>query len=196
MDKQIQRFLQKYSKQKNNFNTNVQRAELILRNKSFLKELEQIKEDLGIEEFLEVWKILDSRNKKTALVEKKITKEDVRTLGEKKIPQILGKNSRKSLKLFKAFQLRWKSFCEKWNIRPNWDGNLKSLKSYLKVPIELYWVKDTGQKDSALLLRINNWTTQEDIKRIWPRIEEYQNRLWKKEEKKARFRENSLQIPC
>ncbi len=55
-------------------------------------------------------------------------------------------------------KLRWDRFCEKWHINPGWDGNINSLKKYLKAPVEIYWVegkKNLGPGQNYLIGNLN-----------------------------------------
>lgn len=62
----------------------------------------------------------------------------------------------------------------------------------MEPPVEFYWIE--GKKDvaPAFLMRINNWTTLRDLKGVWTQVEEFQNQIWKKQEKKTNFARDLL----
>jgi hypothetical protein len=82
---------------------------------------------------------------------------------------------------------KWKQFCQRWNISPNWDGNLSSLQKCLGRPVELYWIEGEQEGAPTLLIEVNNWTTLKDVRAAWGEVEDLQNEIWKKQEKKTNF---------
>jgi hypothetical protein len=66
-----------------------------------------------------------------------------------------------------------------------WDGKLETLAKYMEPPIEFYWLE--GKKGNApiFLLRVNNWTILDDIKRAWGQVSKYQNEICEKKERRA-----------
>ena len=102
----------------------------------------------------------------------------------------------------------WNIFCHKWKIKIGWNGDLRNLESEIRDTPIIYFdhaaagvpekLEDGPDSlDPALVfepvllkqfihLKIEEWTTLEDIKKIWPEIEKFQRKIFShKSEKKA-----------
>ena len=86
-----------------------------------------------------------------------------------------------------SYKRSWEGFCERWHIRNEWNGRLRSLEKFLNAPIEFYTLQSQDGEAATLLIRIDNWTIQNDIIDAWHDIEDYQRRIWGKEGKRANF---------
>jgi len=87
----------------------------------------------------------------------------------------------------------WEKFCERWHVKSGWDGKLENLNKFMRNPVEIYYNTMTDRHNFedaskwAFFLRINAWTTLEDIKDRWGTIERIQRKILGKPEKKANF---------
>jgi len=133
-------------KSKKDFDKNSQRAELLARNKSFKKESEAISSRLGEDFFKDLEK---------------------RIQNEKKLPDWIPKE---------LYDLReeWFSFCGRWHISYKWDRKINSLNKFIEKTVAIIDDIDTETYEGKLYLRIDAWTTLEDIHAIWPIIEKAQ----------------------
>jgi len=99
---------------------------------------------------------------------------------------------------------QYMKFLRKWHISSNWDGEINSLSKFIKdTPIIIYDafsacestihlreqepLPDESEFD-YLYLKIDAWTSLEDIKKIWPRIQDLQKKIFDfKAEQKTNF---------
>jgi hypothetical protein len=246
--KKISNILKRYRK---NLNKNIQRAELMSRNKMFLEESSGISKRLG-KLFFVVKDIPDKELRNTLLrldypkvvslldlMEKDDTYFEDRNLnticrggssdaltaglGDRQqfsspIKERKERKERKELKellqsnianmvaflrdspyipenendMFEAkcfvlqkYKNKWKQFCDRWHIKYEWNGKLRSLVKYLRNPVEISF--DTKEFKSIFWLHITRWTTLEDVRAIWGKVEKLQNWLWGKGEGRTNF---------
>jgi len=159
MNKEILKLIENSKKEYDKIS---QRAELLTRNKSFKKELEEISSRLGEDFFKDL--------------EKRIQKEK-----EKGLPDYIPKE------LF-DLQEEWFSFCNRWHISHDWDRQINSLHKFIKKTVAIVDDIDFETYEGRLYLRIDAWTTLEDIHAIWPKIEKAQKEYFiLKAEKKVNF---------
>ncbi len=159
MNKEIFKLIKKSKK---DFDKSSQRAELLARNKSFKKELAAISSRLGEDFFKDL--------------EKRIQKEK-----EKGLPDYIPKE---------LYDLReeWFSFCDRWHISYDWDRKINSLNKFIGKTVAIVDDIDTETYEGMLYLRIDAWTTLEDIHAIWPEIEKRQKKYFVlKAEKRINF---------
>jgi len=155
MDKEI---LELIENSKKDYNKIQQRAELIKINKKFISELRSIKKILG-GNFFKFLKFINSF-----------------ALGnfDNNIPQ----NENYSDKL-----AIWQKFCDRWHIESIWEGQFDSLDEKIKRE-PLFYIEHEeeciGEPPplEKIVLIIDAWTTQKDINKIWPRIEDLRKRLF------------------
>lgn len=212
MDRKVYNRIRRY---KRDFDINTQRAKLLLRNRNFQFEYDSVMDitqvdrfaerDELIKEFRHTWTIryfldnfkdllskidyesfskelskimpLDELNFESYTA---IVREQFEPLGLGNLPM----GSQQHL----LFCLReWGSFCERWGIKSDWDGAKTTLKDHLKFAVEVIYKPGDDGWHSQLLLKITEWTTMNDVKSIWNRVEAYQNLMSKKLEKKTNF---------
>lgn len=92
--------------------------------------------------------------------------------------------------IFDAFLHLWKGFCTKWHIHPDWDENLDSLGKFQQPLVEIitgHFLKLDNYTPLPIIIRIGPWTTLEDIREIWSKIERIQKTKFYKEEKTSNF---------
>lgn len=189
MDNQVKELLVSYNKE---FDINTQRAELLSRNDQFLEELNEYNEETFLGKLLPYKSLFQKGRKGNKVNVIRITQKGVETND----PDLSWPESLEKDKEFEELLKRnvefWTLFCRRWNIMPEWDGDLKSLGKSMEPPVEFYWIE--GKKDvaPALLMRINNWTTLRDLKAVWGQVEEFQNQVWKKQEKRTNFARDLL----
>ncbi|MFX1536939.1 MAG: hypothetical protein ACFFDI_22195 [Promethearchaeota archaeon] len=99
---------------------------------------------------------------------------------------------------------KYMKFMRKWHISSNWDGEIDSLSKFIKdTPIIIYdalsaressvpSMKQEPLPDESefdyLYLKIDAWTSLDDIKKIWPRIQDLQKKIFDfKAEQKSNF---------
>lgn len=189
MDKKILKTVTQYKKDSDR---DKQRYELLKRNKVFLKELRKVKKEIGGELFF--------KSRKTKSVKVVIDKpgdnillldgypEDTSEEWKKRIEKEKGKDKKQSRSVtIKKRKSPWNKFCERWHIKPEWNGRLDSLKGCLERPVELFVLEEVKKKTAVILIRIDNWTILNDIREVWNKIEDAQNSMWKKQEKRSNF---------
>ena len=159
MKKEIIELIEKCQK---SYDKKSQRASLLIRNKKFRNELEKISAHLG-EEFLKTTEGVDSLIKNW------------------KIPDLP--------KSFWDRRQQWTQFCYRWHIDPDWNGKLDSLSENIASPVEIAIHPEPENALKAYIsLKIDSWTTLNDIKQVWPIIEKYQKKyLSQKVEMKTNF---------
>jgi len=192
MDKKIKELVER---SKEDFVRDTQRYELLSRNSTFVKELKETKKKLGGDIFFKVrdinpMEIMSDLSEKNILLVNDYPKHPpVKTVGGVYVKNLgPGVDINKKLKIFTDDYIpRWVTFCERWHILAEWDGKLNSLRGNLKGSVELEIVEDKKKGVSAIIIKIDNWTILNDIREIWNEIEKYQNKLWKKEEKRTNF---------
>lgn len=192
MDQKIKELIER---SKEDFDRDTQRYQLLIRNRSFLKELEETKKELGGDIFFKVraidpMEIMSDLSEKNILLVNDYPKHPpLKTVGGVYVKNLGSAfDINKKLKIFTDdYMPLWQTFCERWHILAEWDGNLNSLRGNLKGPVELEIVKDKKKGVSAIIIKIDNWTILDDIREIWSEIEKYQNEIWKKEEKRTNF---------
>lgn len=160
MDQEI---LRRIKESKRDYNRKAQKAELMIRNKFFMEELKET-----------------PVNFKGYYFEKN---------GNDLIYH--GKNGYKiDMSNFEKFN----NFCKKWNISTDWDGKINTLSKFIKETPQIvtssinllilnghlssgdieYFDYNEFHERECLYLKIDPWTSQKDIKEIWPRIEKLQ----------------------
>lgn len=95
-------------------------------------------------------------------------------------------------------------FLRKWHISSNWDGEIDSLSKFIKdTPIIIYDALSACESTipsreleplpdesefNYLYLKIDAWTSLDDIKKIWPRIQDLKKKIFDfKAEQKSNF---------
>ncbi len=78
--------------------------------------------------------------------------------------------------IFDKHLKRWREFCDRWLIKKDWDGTLDTLRANLRNPAEIYFCQDSNasfkEKGKWLFfLRINEWTSLNDLKTKWKYVE-------------------------
>lgn len=192
MDKKTRELVER---SKEDFDRDTQRYELLIRNRSFSKELKETKKKLGGDIFFKVrainpMEIMSDLSEKNILLANDYPKHPpLKTVGGVYVKNLgPGIDINKKLKIFTDdYMPLWETFCERWQISAEWDGNLSSLRGSLKGPVELEIVEDKKKGVSSIIIKIDKWTILNDIREIWSEIEKYQNKLWKKEEKRTNF---------
>jgi len=162
--KEIEKLLERSEK---DYNKISQRAELLQRNKKFLKKLNEVKDQL-----------CDDFFKKLEIINRSQKKGDI------------GKHPLYSDREFmKSWFGKWIRFCEYWDIDIHWDGQLESIVKCLWNRISVvYHPKPKKSEKGYLAIYIDAATTLEDIRSIWSKIEKYQKEWFgKKIEKKRNF---------
>jgi hypothetical protein len=86
----------------------------------------------------------------------------------------------------------WKSFCNRWLINDDWDGELNTISDYLRNPTEIYFSREySGTFEEkgkwAFFIRINAWTALNDIRDKWQLIELIQKHILGKYESRTNF---------
>ncbi len=85
----------------------------------------------------------------------------------------------------------WERFCGKWNINPKWNANLRNFRKFQGPPVSMGvdFPYSFLFPLSALpiIIQIGPWTTLEDIRKVWVKIERIQKRRFYKEESSANF---------
>jgi len=171
--------LKRIEESKKDYDKKTQRAQLLIRNKQFIKELKETPADF----------VVDS--------------EDRLKFKTKKI-DLGGVDVYINVESFSKF----KNFCLRWHIHPTWDGNIDTLSEFIKDSPEIicepvnyllvnghiYFpdkeiVRPEGlERINYLYIKVDAWTSLEDIKKIWPRIEEFQRTIFSyKAELKSNF---------
>ena len=212
MDRKVNNRIGRYKK---DFDINTQRAELLLRNRNFQIEYDSVmditrldrfaerdesvrefKHTHSIRYFLENWKDLLGKisveNFSKELSEKSqldelnsesypaIVRAQFEPLGLGNLPVDLQQHILTCLK-------EWGYFCERWGIKSDWDGVETTLKDHLKFAVEVIYKPGEDDWHPQLLIKITEWTTINDVKSIWNKVETCQNLMSKKLEKKTNF---------
>jgi hypothetical protein len=184
MDNKIEKLIKTYNKK---FDINTQRAELLSRNKHFIKELNEHFDRSGLKGFMPYKGHFQKGREEQKARMTKINKSKVEDTASK---LVWPKSWQKGHKLKEHLEMHmrlWAFICKRWNIMPEWDGDLKSLSRYMEPPMGFYLLEGNEAVRPALLMSLNEWTTLSDIKSAWGQVEEYQDQLWKKQEKRTNF---------
>lgn len=169
-----------------------QRAELLSRNTTFINELDWLKEKVLSKEFFAVKNHIQKGRSISNVPVTKITRNGEIERSLKYVwPQRIA-TKRKIVKHFERLFMIWEGFCKKWNIRPEWNSDISSLKKNQESHIALYLIEGSEESGPALLLKINNWTVLKDIRDAWGQIEEYRCQIWERQEKKGNFSRDLL----
>lgn len=164
-----------------------QRAELLKRNQKFLNELKELGERV--------------KEKCGGLDIKTITSPGAfYRYPELNEDALIDNDAGGPVHPFLYFHHRFMEFCQRWNLYLDWDGDIDNLSaSIFETPIVVFdhWAAGAskinfsripqGTPQSFYLgLWLDAWTTLNDIKQIWPKIEKLQKRIFDyKAEKKA-----------
>jgi len=191
MEKAVFKILNAY---KEPWDRNTQRAELLKRNANFLKELENVKEELGGDLFFKVRnisfnEIMMDKTRENILLKNDYPKNPIYRLDKKCWEKLrIGQDIIKRYTILeREYKPKWKEFCIRWHIEPKWNGNISSLKKFMRPPLLLHRVEDNKRGISTIILTIDNWTINKDIRDAWHEVEKYQNIIWKKQEKRTNF---------
>ncbi len=176
MNKEI---LKRIEESKKDYGKKTQRAELLIRNKQFIKEYKETPTDLLVD-------FKDRLKFKTM----KISSDGV------------------SLYIKEESLSKFNKFCLRWHIHIAWDGNIDTLSEFIKdspeiicEPVNYYLVNGSiylPEKEivrseglegiNYLYIKVDAWTSLENIKEAWPRIEEFQRTIFSyKAELKSNF---------
>ncbi len=79
----------------------------------------------------------------------------------------------------------WKAFCISWYIDPEWDGNFDHLSKFQRPFIEIGY--DKNDKSRSISIRINSWTTLEDLSKKWHEVTKIQEEIFHKEKESSKF---------
>jgi hypothetical protein len=141
------------------FDKRSQRAELLRRNRKFLKKLKETLEELGDGFFT-------ARNLDNEIAYEKY-----------------GYNVMDMIEV----SATWSCFCELWGIQEKWNGKIDTLSLFQISPVVLYHPGERIEKITPILIGINEWTTIEDIRAVWEKVEKLQNDIWGKRTIRANF---------
>jgi len=176
MDEQI---LNRINESKREYDKKTQRAEMLIRNKQFIKELKETPADFVVDF------------------------EDRLKFKTKKL-SVDGVDLYINVESFSKF----KNFCLKWHIHSPWDGNIDTLSEFIKespeiicepvnyslVNGDIYFpdkeiVRPEGLESvNYLYIKVDAWTSLEEVKKIWPRVEKFQRTIFNyKAELKSNF---------
>lgn len=190
----------------------VQRSELLKRNPLFINELEGFIKRVGTT-FFQVKDIdrleLEKETKGNILLRLNYPNvEYVKDLKSKQRPERLdrywteltnqdyafhspGKSVRDDImnktQVLSNYRSKWEEFCERWHIEPEWSGNADELKRFARQNVEIFQDWDHNIQKHSILISINEWTTLDDIRSKWDEIEQHQNSLWGKKERRPNF---------
>lgn len=194
---------------KRTFSKESQRAELLIRNKIFLRELSDFRKLVGEDffylaklPFAELHKISnDNILIKLEYPENNITlKADImrflesimsnhnvlpppivddRKFTEDKIGNPLEKDIFYRNIQLEVYKIVWISFCQRWHVNSSWSGRLSDYKKYQLPLVEVD--VDDEEINLPIIIRVGIWSTKKEITKIWPHVEELQKMLLKKE---------------
>ena len=169
-----------------------QRADLLSRNAQFLKDLADFMHSSAIKDILPYRKHFQKERGEHRVNITKIAKEGLESPAHRfRWPEALGKSHKLKEMVEKNLGI-WTFFCRRWSVMPEWDGDLKTLDKYMEPPIELFWIEGTEVASPALIMRISEWTTLNEVKKVWGQVEDLQNQLWRKQEKRTNFSRDLL----
>lgn len=164
-----------------------QRAELLKRNPKFLNELKEL----------------------NARIKEKCGGLDIKTITSPgafyKYPELtedalIDNDLGGAVHPFIYFHNKFMEFCQRWNLYLDWDGDINNLSiSIFETPIVVFdhWAAGVSRINFSRIIRgfpssfylglwLDAWTTLNDIKQIWPKIEKLQKRIFDyKAEKKS-----------
>ena len=81
---------------------------------------------------------------------------------------------------------KWEDFCERWDIKCKWNGDIQNLEKYLREPVEIYRDNDLNILKFSYFIRINQWATIEDVRAKWSKVEKLQKEFWSRGKKEFR----------
>lgn len=125
--------------------------ELLIRNKRFSKELEEVSFRLGEDFFREIERLNEEHSKKGIPISFDSSK-------------------------FANYYDQWEAFCNRWNILSNWNGKISTLGMYLGEKYGLYANEEKGRK--RINIEISPFTTRQDVDAIWPLVEKVQKEYY------------------
>lgn len=92
---------------------------------------------------------------------------------------------RDRLAVLQRYKSLWKAFCSSWHIDPEWDGNLDHLSRFQRPFIEISY--DKNDISRSIGIRINSWTTLEDVRKKWHEVKKIQENIFHKEKESSKF---------
>lgn len=92
---------------------------------------------------------------------------------------------RDRLAVLQRYKSLWKAFCSSWHIDPEWDGNLDHLSRFQRPFIEISY--DKNDISRSISIRINSWTTLEDVRKKWHEVNKIQEENFHKEKESFKF---------
>lgn len=163
--------LRRIRESEKNLNRGEQRAELLLRNEVFRREVEELQPE----------EALDGPVRRMTHIAFGLLKE-----GEECAEDRVSIYNR----LFK-----FRRFCDRWKISRKWDGSLRTLANFIKTRPELIYhpiygpgpsidfgetapLPDDNQDPLFLLVKIEPWTLPKDISSEWGRIEKLKKAIF------------------
>lgn len=87
------------------------------------------------------------------------------------------------LEVLNGYKSLWEAFCYRWHIDANWDGNLDHL-SRFQIPFIAIGY-DENNKTLPIIIRINSWTTQKDVRDNWNKVKSIQEKIFHKEKESS-----------
>lgn len=207
--KQIQKLIKTYKKQ---INKTIQRSELIKRNNLFNEELTGFINRVG-ETFFEVHPLKNEifkQSEDNILLKLNYPQEDFsdksfsdpnveikedrywKSFANLDAPisnpaNTLRKRIHNKINIFQSYKRQWNIFCKRWHIEDTWNSDIDTLTNYARENIEIYKDWDPLLQKASLLISINEWTTLDDIKNKWAKIENYQYIYLGKKEQRPNF---------
>lgn len=160
------KFINRIIERKKYYSKKSQRAEILKRNVQFRNH------------FLETY--AEIKNEKEFFSDLKALYEAEKT---NKLPPYTGSEH------FEKNYNKWSYFCRVWHISSYWDAKLDTLEFYIRNPVRIiYHERPDYPTKGYLSLEIDGWTTLDDIRTIWTKIEKYQSKyLQKKVERRSNF---------
>ncbi|MDP8258842.1 MAG: hypothetical protein P9L90_05425 [Candidatus Aadella gelida] len=182
MDNKVERILAEYDSNKKP-GKSCQKSIAVKENLLFKGELEKVKSYLG-KPFFRVKKCSNKVLREYA-INNPLMKWDYPEKEE--VLKSAGYSAKKSLKnkqrfnrklaVYETDYLEWRRFCERWDIKPAWNGELKKLEEYVKDSVLLGTMEYGTVGKKSVFLELDSWAKQDDIKRRWKQIEALQKSI-------------------
>lgn len=167
--------LRDYEKRRNLNVTNryLLKAGLLLQDDLFLREFEEKKQLFGKQFFL-IKSLPEKRLKTRSRSNPLIGLSYPSNFNSSKAIDIKGEIEIKHMFL-DGYKIQWTEFCEKWGIKPEWNGKEHTLAKHLRPFVEILFDEAHTKGWKKIRITIDAWSTKADISARWHEIEKIQN---------------------
>lgn len=85
------------------------------------------------------------------------------------------------------YRLYWGEFCDRWNISPQWNGNLDTLTQHMRNSVFIIHKYTEISDGRSITISIDRWATKQDFLALWEYIKKLHKPIGKKKSGKDNF---------